>query len=168
VSDTRRFRNLCIFYFCLVAPVVAFSGWAQSVYQLRRIATDPVSTSGRVVNDCGENGGRGSVEYSFVVDGVSHQGRDKLDIGVSCRYVKLGQPLVVYYEKGAPENNIAVYPARATGDGARRVFFDGLILTCMVLFLLPIVSAYGQLWRENRPLPRPAFLGRFWTRVTGR
>jgi hypothetical protein len=151
-----------------MAALVAFSGWAQSLYQLRRIAADPVSTSGRVVGDCGEYGGRGPVEYSFVVDGVSHQGRDKLDLGVSCRYVRPGQPLVIYFEKGSPENNIAVYPARATGDGARQVFVDGLTFACMVLFLLPIVAAYAQLWRGNRPLPRPAFLGRFWTRVTGR
>jgi hypothetical protein len=166
VSDTRRFRNLSIFYFCLMAALVAFSGWAQSLYQLRRIAADPVSTSGRVVNDC--YGGRGPVDYSFVVDGVSHQGRDKFDIGVSCRYVKRGQPLVIYYEKGAPENNIAVYPARATDNGARQVFFVGVTFACLILFLLPIVTAYAQLWKENRPLPRPAFLARFWTKATGR
>ena len=157
-------RTLYIIYFCLVVVPLAFI-WAPSVWRLGRITADPVSTGGRVVNIACQRH-EAFVEYSFVVDGVSH--RDRSSYGMACRFARIGQDVAVSYERGRPENSYGVFAADAAGDPVRNAFLLDLLAGPLALFLGPLLAAYLELWKMNQPLPRPTFPVRLWIRLTGR
>jgi hypothetical protein len=163
VKIFSNLRNLYIANSCFVGVALALGSWAPgSPWHLWRIGVDPVSTGGHVVNmDCNHH----RVQYSFVVDGVSHQGSDNLGDGIYCRTVKIGQPVAVYYEKDVPENNFGFYPPETPGNPARAAFLGQVEAAGAFLLLGPLFMYWLS---ADRPLPRPAFLAWFWTKFVGK
>ena len=86
----------------------------------------------------------GHIDYAFEIDGVPRNGRDHFVDGINCPDAKIGQPVAVYYEKGAPENNYALYPAEVVGNRAKAAFFAGAALFGALIFLGPLFLAW--LW----------------------
>jgi hypothetical protein len=63
---------------------------------------------------------------------------------INCPDAKIGQPVAVYHEKGASENNYALYPAEVVGNRAKAAFFAGAALFGAFIFLGPLFLAW--LW----------------------
>jgi hypothetical protein len=144
VKIYNNLRRLYIMTFCFFGAVVVLTSWApQSLWHLWWISADPISTSGHVVEIVCRSRDR-FLGYSYVVDGVSYQGNDDLDNDSSCRDAKIGEPVAVYYEKGAPENNYGVYPPDTLGNPARAAFFGNLMVFGAFIFLAPFFLAW--LW----------------------
>jgi hypothetical protein len=130
------------FPFFIVIALMTIFGPAQPLWRLWQIGADPVSTLGRVVRlDCPNHG---HIDYAFEIDGVAHSGRDHFVDGINCPDAKVGQAIAVYYEKGAPENNYALYPAETTGNRARTAFFTGVAFFGVLILLGPLFLAW--LW----------------------
>jgi hypothetical protein len=53
-------------------------------------------------------------------------------------------PILVYYEKGTPENNYALYPAETAGNRARTAFLTSLAFFGAFILLGPLFLAW--LW----------------------
>jgi hypothetical protein len=129
-------------FFCLIAMLIVASGQAQLFWHLWQISADPVSTTGHVTRlDCSNHG---HVDYSFEVDGALHGAGNHFIDGINCREVRIGQPVAIYYAKGAPENNYALYPVEAAGNRTRTAFFTGLAFFGAVLLLGPVFLVW--LW----------------------
>ena len=128
--------------FLLVVGLMVVFGPARPLWRLWWISADPVATNGRVVRlDCSNHG---HVDYSFEIDGVAYAAGNHFIDGINCPDVKVGQPVAVYYEKGAPENNYALYPAETVGNRARTAFFTGVAFFGAFVFLGPLFLAW--LW----------------------
>jgi hypothetical protein len=165
VKIYNNLRRLYIITFCFFGGVVVLSSWApQSLWHLWWISADPISTSGHVVEIVCRSRDR-FLGYSYIVDGVSYQGNDDLDNDSSCRYAKIGDPVAVYYEKGAPEISYGVYPAETTGNPVRALFFHELVVLVVAMLLVPL---FTYLLKADRPLARFVFVTRLWSKVTGR
>jgi hypothetical protein len=135
---TQTLRTLYFPFFLVIALMTIF-GPAQPLWRLWQIGADPVSTRGQIVRlDCPDHG---HVEYSFEAEGVSHHGREHFVDGINCTDAKAGQPVAVYYAKGAPENNYALYPAETTGNRARTAFFVGAAFFGTFILLGPLLLA---------------------------
>jgi hypothetical protein len=63
---------------------------------------------------------------------------------INCPDAKIGQPVAVYHEKGASENNYALYPAEGEGNRAKAAFFAGAAFFGAFIFLGPLFLAW--LW----------------------
>ena len=130
------------FPFFIVIALMTIFGPAQPLWRLWKISADPVSTSGHIVRlDCPNHG---HIDYAFEIDGVPRNGRDHFVDGINCPDAKIGQAVAVYYEKGAPENNYALYPAEGEGNRAKAAFFAGAALFGALIFLGPLFLAW--LW----------------------
>jgi hypothetical protein len=139
ISRTR------IVYFgiaCAVATLFVASGIAKAIWYNGWIAADPVLAKGRVMTlDCNDN--HGFVDYSFEIDGATYHARSAYLNNIPCQAVKIGQPVAVYYEKGAPENNYGVYPPETPGNPARAAFLYNLAAFAVFTFLVPLI----YIWR---------------------
>jgi hypothetical protein len=132
----------------LLATLFVVSGIAKAVWYEGRIGADPVLAKGRVITlDCNNHG---FVDYSFEIGGVTHYARSPYGNGIPCQTVKIGQPVAVYYEKGAPENNYGVYPPDTPGNPARAAFFENLVGFGAFIFLGPFFL--GWLWIQAERL----------------
>jgi hypothetical protein len=126
----------------IIIALMTILGPAQPLWRLWQISADPVSTKGRIVHlDCQNHG---HVEYSFDADGVSHNGRNHFIDGINCPDAKVGQAIAVYFEKGAPENNYALYPADTSSNQTRTAFITGAALFGAFILLGPLFLAW--LW----------------------
>jgi len=135
------FRNAYTGFFIAALLGVAVSA-GPMLWRLWRISVDPVSTRGRVVRlDCRNHG---HLDYSFDIDGVPHSGSNHSIDGISCPEVRIGQPVAVYYEKGAPENNYGLYPAETAGNRASTAFFTCVAFMCVFIFIGPLFL--GGVW----------------------
>jgi hypothetical protein len=137
-----RLRTVYIAFLCLFAVLFVASGQAHMLWRLGWISADPVATTGRVTGLHCHNHGR--ADYSFEIDGVAHDGRDDFVDGINCATARIGQAVAVYYEKGAPDNNYALYPAETAGNRARTAFFSGLAFFGVFVSLGPLLLA--RLW----------------------
>jgi hypothetical protein len=141
-------RNIYFGFMALLATLFVVSGIAKAVWYEGRIGADPVSTRGHVITlDCPHHG---FVDYSFEIGGVTYYARDNFGNGIPCQTAKIGQPIAVYYEKGAPENNYGVYPPDTPGNPARAAFFDNLVGFGAFIFLGPFFLAW--LWIQAQRL----------------
>jgi hypothetical protein len=137
-----RLRTVYIAFLCLFAVLLVVSGQAQMLWRLGWISADPVATTGRVIGlDCPNHG---LVDYAFEIDGVSYDASNHFVDGIDCPNAKIGQPVAVYYERGALDNNYALYPAQTAGNRARNAFFVGAPFYCAFVFLGPLFLTW--LW----------------------
>lgn len=135
----QTLRTLYLPFFIVVALMTIF-GPAQPLWRLWEINADPASAKGRVVRlNCHDHG---HVEYSFDADGVSYNGRNHFIDGINCPDAKVGQTIAVYYEKGAPENNYALYPAETSGNQARTAFITGVAFFGAFILIGPLFLAW--------------------------
>jgi Protein of unknown function (DUF3592) len=138
----QSLRTLYFPIFIVVALMTIF-GPAQPLWRLWQISADPVSTQGHIVRlDCHNHG---HVEYSFDAEGVSRNGRNPFVDGINCPDAKVGQAVAVYYEKSAPENNYALYPAGTSGNRARTALITGVAFFGAFILIGPLFLAW--LWR---------------------
>jgi len=137
-----RLRTVYIAFFSLIAVLLVVSGQAQILWRLGWISVDPVATTGRVIGLHCQDHGR--VDYSFEIDGVAYDARNNFVDGINCADARIGQPVAVYYEKGAPDNNYGLSPAETAGNRARTAFFTTLAFFCALIFLGPLFLA--SLW----------------------
>jgi hypothetical protein len=140
------FRTIYVAFFLAAVVGVGFSQGPR-FWRLWRISANPVSTSGRVVHlDCPNHG---RIDYSFEINGVAYRASSPFIDGINCSDVKIGQPVAVYYEKGAPQNNYGLYPAATAGNRATSAlvtglaFFGGFILLGP-LFLAGVWTAFSR------------------------
>jgi hypothetical protein len=123
---------------CMLAVLFVASGIAQSVWHQGWIGADPVMATGRITNLVCHN--HGFVDFAFETDGITHDATDHFGNGIPCQSVKIGDPIAVYYEKGAPDNNYGVYPVDTPGNPARQAFLGGLAMFGALIFLGPFFS----------------------------
>jgi hypothetical protein len=137
-----RLRTVHIAFLCLFAVLLVVSGQARMLWRLGRISADPVATTGRVTGlHCHDHG---RADYSFEIGGVAYDGRNNFVDGINCADARIGQPVGIYYENGAPDNNYALYPADTSGNRARTAFFTGLAFFGTFISLGPLLLA--RLW----------------------
>jgi hypothetical protein len=145
-STSSSFARVYILFFCLIVLLMISSGQMQLLWRLCRISADPVATTGHVTRlDCSNHG---HVDYAFEADGASRGGENRFVDGINCPDIRIGQPIAVYYERGTPANNYALYPNDTSGNRASSALMTALTFTGSFLLL------------------GPAFLGWLWTVVT--
>jgi hypothetical protein len=138
---TSNFRT-AYFAFLIVAVLGMVFSQGSVLWALWRISADPVATVGHVIRVyCPDHG---HIEYSFEIGDTSHSGRNRFIDGINCPDIKVGQPIAVYYENGAPANNYGLYPAEMTGNRARTAFFTGVAFFGAFILLGPLFLA--SLW----------------------
>jgi hypothetical protein len=134
-----NFRTTYLAFLCVVVLMAGFSA-GPLLWRLWRIGTDPVATPGRVVGiDCPNHG---RVDYAFDIDGTSHSGANHLIDGIPCPQFRIGQKVAVYYEKGAPGNNYALYPDGTEGNRVRTALFTGIAFCAGFIALGPPFLAW--------------------------
>jgi hypothetical protein len=132
------FRAAYIGFFIAIL-LGALLSQGQALWSLWRISANPISTRGQIVGvDCANHG---YVAYSFDVGGYSHTAHGRFIDGINCRDLRVGQPIAVDYENGAPDNNYGLYPVEATGNRARAAFLTGVAFLGAFVVLGPIVLA---------------------------
>jgi hypothetical protein len=135
---TSNFRTAYLTFLLVAVLGIVFSQ-GPVLWALWRISADPVAALGHIVRVyCPDHG---HVEYSFEIGGISHTGRNRFIDGINCPDLRVGQPVAVYYENGAPENNYGLYPAEMTGNRARTAFFTGVAFLSAFILLGPFFLA---------------------------
>jgi hypothetical protein len=153
VAGPNSFWRVYAMFVCVVVAMMALSGIPQMFWHLRSIAAAPVPASGKVDRvDCPNHG---HVYFSFQADGVSYGGTNPLIEGINCPDVKVGSPLAIYYERGAPQNNYAFYPPEADVSRVQQLLMIGSLFILLFVVLGPLFLAWiwtvFTRWTGDRP-----------------
>jgi hypothetical protein len=106
------------------------------LWRLWHIAQIPVTATGVVTHlDCSNHG---HVDYSFRVDGTPIEGRPHFVDGIACQQLRTGQPIAIYYERAAPENNYALVAGPENGNRAMTAFWTASAILAALAFLGPM------------------------------
>ena len=118
-------------FFSLAMTMTAPEQW-----RLWRVAQAPEQARGVVTAvSCGRSG---HVDYVFKVGTTTYFGPQRYVKDVCCSQLRLGQPVNVSYERGAPQNNFAFSPDNNDDDRAAKAFDRVVMGTILLIFAAPM------------------------------
>jgi hypothetical protein len=87
-----------------------------------------------------------SRSYEFWVDGKSYHGGGSSEAGGDCDAIRIGEPILIHYEKGNPTNNTG-------GDPVAELWNEIIFMFLVVITFPPIIILRFRKWRSQGTRP---------------